>query len=169
MLTICYSFLQLWATFAAKLMKRPTFFFFFFFNILKLSLYFYMFTKLHDHKILLKNAVRFNMWTKSCLFQQLWTIFSTKIMKYHTIFVTYFWSLFQFLHCDAVLLWPHFYSKNDSCFNVANKMLFISKGMLLTPFLSCFFYHLLFQIFAISAKHYHALGKLCYWTLLFRR
>ena len=30
MLTICYSFLQLWATFAAKLMKRPTFFFFFF-------------------------------------------------------------------------------------------------------------------------------------------
>ena len=122
-----------------KAYEKTYIFFFFFFNILKLSLYFYMFTKLHDHKILLKNAVRFNMWTKSCLFQQLWTIFSTKIMKYHTIFATYFWSLFQFLHCDAVLLWPHFYSKNDSCFNVANKMLFISKGMLFTPFLSCLF------------------------------
>ena len=78
-----------------------------------------------------KNTVCFNMWTKPCLlFQQLWTIFFTKIMKNPTIFVTYFWSFFQFVHCHAVLLWPHFYNKNDGHFNVANKLLLISKGIL---------------------------------------
>ena len=128
MLTIYYSFRQLWATFATKLMKRPTTFF----NILKLPLYIHMFTKFHDQQICLKNAVCFNMWTKSCLFLQLWTIFSTKIMRKSTIFVTYFWSLFQFLHCHAVLLWPRFYNKNDSCFNIANKLLFIPKGIFFT-------------------------------------
>ena len=50
----------------------------------------------------------FNIWTKSCLFHQLWTIFSTKIMKNPSIFVPYFSSLFQFSHCHPVLLWPHF-------------------------------------------------------------
>ena len=87
MLTIYYSFRQLWAIFVTKLMKRCTIFF----NILKLPLYFYMFTKFHDQQIKKKKkAVCFNMWTKSCLLQQLWTIFSTKIMKNSTIFVTYF-------------------------------------------------------------------------------
>ena len=87
MLTIYYSFRQLWAIFVTKLMKRSTIFF----NILKLPLYFYMFTKFHDQQIKKKKkAVCFNMWTKSCLLQQLWTIFSTKIMKNSTIFVTYF-------------------------------------------------------------------------------
>ena len=79
-----------------------------------------------------KNALCFNMWTKPCSFQQLWTIFSTKIMKNPTIFVTYFWSLFQFVHCHALLLWPHFYNKNDGRFNVVNKLLFISKGIFCT-------------------------------------
>ena len=39
---------------------------------------------------------------KSCLFQQLWTIFSTKIVKNPQNFVTYFSILFHFLHCHAV-------------------------------------------------------------------
>ena len=47
MLTIYYSFRQLWAIFVTKLMKRSTIFF----NILKLPLYFYMFTKFHDQQI----------------------------------------------------------------------------------------------------------------------
>ena len=47
MLTIYYSFRQLWAIFVTKLMKRCTIFF----NILKLPLYFYMFTKFHDQQI----------------------------------------------------------------------------------------------------------------------
>ena len=73
------------------------------------------------------------MWTKSCLFQQLWTIFSTKIVKNPSISVTYFSSSFHFLHCDAVLLWPQFYNITYSCFNVANKMLLISKSIFFTP------------------------------------
>ena len=44
LLTIYYSFLHLRATFATKLMKRPTIFL----HILKLPLCFYNFTKLHD-------------------------------------------------------------------------------------------------------------------------
>ena len=58
MLTIYYSFRQLWAIFVTKLMKRSTIFF----NILKLPLYFYMFTKFHDQKIKKKKK-------KSRLFQ----------------------------------------------------------------------------------------------------
>ena len=77
MLSIYYLFLQLWATFAKKVMKRPTFFFQYF----QTSTF-----PLSVHKISWpasykkKYAVCFNMWTKTCLLQQLWTIFSTKIM-----------------------------------------------------------------------------------------
>ena len=46
-LTIYYSFSQLWATFATKLVKRHTIFL----NILKLRLHFYMFTKFLDQQI----------------------------------------------------------------------------------------------------------------------
>ena len=48
-----HHFPQLWATFATKLMKRPTVFF----NILKLQLHFYMFTKLLGEQIIKKNAL----------------------------------------------------------------------------------------------------------------
>ena len=126
---------------------------------------------LHVHKIsgsvtYKRKAICFNMWTKSCLFHQLWTIFSTKIMKNPSIFVTYFWNSFQFVLSRPVLLWPLFYNKNDSCFDVANKMLLILKRILFTPFSKfSFIYHLLFQISEISTKHYNAPGKLCYWTL----
>ena len=84
------------------------------------------------------------MWTKSCLFQQLWTIFSTKIVKNPSISVTYFSSSFHFLHCHAVLLWPQFYNITYSCFNVANKMLLISKIIFFTP---CFQNFLLSTIY----------------------
>ena len=79
-----------------------------------------------------KYAVCFNMSTKTCLLPQLWTIFLTKIMKNPTICVTCFWSLFQVLHCHAVLLWPHICNKNGSCFNFANKFLFISNSIFFT-------------------------------------
>ena len=43
-----------------------------------------------------------------------------------------------FLKFDSIcalprLWWPHFYNKNDRCFNIANKLLFISKGIFFTP------------------------------------
>ena len=130
MLTIFYSIPQLWATFAKKVMKRPIIFFQYFETST---------SSLCVHKIswsgsdVKSYAICLNMSIKSCLFHQLWTIFSTKIMKNPTICVTYFWSLFQVLHCQAVLLWLLFYSKNDSCFNIANKLLLIAKSIFFTP------------------------------------
>ena len=129
MLSVYYLFLQLWATFAKKVMKRPTFFFQYF----QTSTF-----PLSVHKISWpasykkKYAVCFNMWTKTCLLHQLWTIFSTKIMKNRNICVTCFWSLFQVLHCHAVLLWPHICNKNGSCFNFAKKLLFNSNSIFFT-------------------------------------
>ena len=63
MLTIYYSFRQLWAIFVTKLMKRSTIFF----NILKLPLYFYMFTKFHDQQIKKKKSRLFQYVNKILL------------------------------------------------------------------------------------------------------
>ena len=54
------------------------------------------------------------------------------IMKNPTICGTCFWSLFQVLHCHAVLSWPHICNKNGSCFNFAKKLLFISNSIFFT-------------------------------------
>ena len=131
MLTIYYSFAQLWATFATKLMKRSTIFLY----ILKLRLCVYKFTKFHDQQNWKKK--------KKKMRPALWTIFSTEMVKNPSIFVTYFSSSFHFLHCHAGLLWLHFY-KNYSCFNDANKMLLISKSIFFTP---CFSNFLWFTIY----------------------
>ena len=94
---------------------------------------------LHVYKIswspiyIKKNAAYFNMLTKACLFQQLWTIFWTKIVKNPSIFVTYIFTSFQFLHAYLILLRSHFYNKNDRGFNVANKQLLISKSVFIAP------------------------------------
>ena len=125
---------------------------------------------LHVHKISLlqnlkkQNASCFNMSTKSSLFQQLWTIFWTNIMKNPTIFVTYFWNLFQSLHCHAVLLSARLYNKNDSRLKIANNLLFFFKGHFLRLlFVIWFFIWLLFwEISTISAEHYNAQAKVCY-------
>ena len=140
MLTIFYSFLQLWATFAAKLMKSPTMFF----TYIQSSTLF-----LHVYKIswspiyVKKNAAYFNMLTRACLFQQLWTIFWTKIVKNPSIFVTYIFTLFQFLHAHIILLRSRFYNKNDRGFNVSmlltNCYLF-QRAYSLPPVLNVFFY-----------------------------
>ena len=129
MLSIYYLFTQLWAMFTKKVMKRPTFFFQYF----QTSTF-----PLCVHKISWpasykkEYAVCFNMSTKTCLLHQLWTIFLTKIMKNPNICVTCFWSLFQVLHCHAVLSRPHICNKNGRCFNFANKLLFISKDVFFT-------------------------------------
>ena len=129
MLSIYYLFTQLWAMFTKKVMKRPTFFFQYF-QTSTFPLYVRKISWPASHTK--KYLVCFNMWTKACLFHQLWTIFSTKSIKNPTICVTCFSSLFQVLHCHAVLLWPHICNKNDSCFNFANKLLFISKDVFFT-------------------------------------
>ena len=134
MLTIYYSFAQLWATFATKLMKRSTIFLY----ILKLRLCVYKFTKFHDQQNSKKKKKK-----KKKMRPALWTIFSTEMVKNPSIFVTYFSSSFHFLHCHAGLLWLHFY-KNYSCFNDANKMLLISKSIFFTP---CFSNFLWFTIY----------------------
>ena len=163
MLTIFYSFLQLWATFAAKLMKSPTMFF----TYIQSSTLF-----LHVYKIswspiyVKKNAAYFNMLTRACLFQQLWTIFWTKIVKNPSIFVTYIFTLFQFLHAHIILLRSRFYNKNDRGFNVANKLLLISKSVFIAPCFKCVFLFMI-SISAISAKHYNALANLSYETFFF--
>ena len=78
MLTIFYSFPQLWATFASKLTKRPTIFFTCFQTS---TLYLHNYNILWSPIYVNKNATCFNMSTKACIFQQLWTIFSTKLWK----------------------------------------------------------------------------------------
>ena len=159
MLTIYFSFAQLWATFPTKLMKRPTFFFTYFQSITSV-LHLYKIRRSKSFKK--KNDGGFNMSIKALLFQQLWTIFSTNIMKNPSTLVTYCSSSFPFLHYHAVLWRPHFYNKNDKGFNVANKLLLISNRIFFTSCFSkfSFIYALLFQIFPISANHYNALLKL---------
>ena len=130
MFTIYYSFPQLWAIFATKLMKRPTFFFTYFESTTSV---------LHLCKIwwwksfLKKNETCFNMLIKAFLFQELWTIFWTNIMENSSTLVTHCSSSFLFLHYHAVLWRPHFHNKNDRGFNVAKKLLFISKSIFFTP------------------------------------
>ena len=80
-----------------------------------------------------KNETCFNMLIKALLFQELWTIFWTNIMKNSSTLVMYCSSSFPFLHYHAVLWRPHFHNKNDRGFNVANKLLFISKSIFFTP------------------------------------
>ena len=166
MLTIFYSFLQLWATFAAKLMKSPTIFF----TYIQSSTLFLHVCKISWSPIYVKkNAAYFNMLTKACLFQQLWTIFWTKIVKNPSIFVAYIFTSFQFLHAHIILLRSRFYNKNDRGFNDANKLLLISKSVFIAPCFKCFFfiYDFIFLISAISAKHYNALAKLSYEKFFF--
>ena len=90
-----YLFWELWTTFARKLMKRPTIFMTYFHS----SGQFFTSTK-----IFLKNGAGYNMLRKCYLFQQLWRIFWTKIMKNPTIFVTYFQSFFHFLHHHTIIM-----------------------------------------------------------------
>ena len=141
-------------------MKKPVFFF--------LYIYFQTFTLfLLVHKISLlqnfkkRNAFCFNMSTKSSLLQQLWTIFWT---KNPTIFVMYFWTLFQFLQCHAVLLSARFYNKNDSRLKIANNLVFFFKEHFLRLLFVIWFFIWLFfwQISTISAEHYNAQAKVCY-------
>ena len=101
----------------------------------------YIFSNFHLSFTCLQNFMISNIFRKKCLFQYvdkslhipatLNNIFH-KIMKNPYIFVTCFSSSFQYLHCHTVLLRPHFYHKNGS-FNVANKLLLISKSMFFTP------------------------------------
>ena len=67
------------------------------------------------------------MSTKPSLLQQLWTIFSTKIVKNPKNFVTYFPILFYFLHCHAVSLWRNFHKESYSYFNVIKKSLLCGR------------------------------------------
>ena len=129
MLTTFYLFPQLWATFATKLMKRPIVFFKYFETS---TSFLHVYKMSGSANLKKKKAVYFNMWRKPCLFQQLWTVFSTKAMKNRTYFLTYFSSLIQFVLCHAVLSWTHFYNRNGGCFNIANKLLFISNGIFFT-------------------------------------
>ena len=125
-----YLFAQLWATFAKKVMKRPTFFFQYF----QTSTFPLCVHKISWQASYKKNyAVCFNMWTKTCLLHKLWTIFLTKIMENPTMCGTCFWSLFQVLDCHAVLSWSHICNKNGSHFNFAKKLLFISNSIFFTP------------------------------------
>ena len=125
---------------------------------------------LHVHKISLlrnlkkENAFCFNMSAKCSLFQQLWTIFWTNIMKNLIIFLTYFWILFQSLHCHAVLLSARFYNKNDSRLKIANNLVFFFKEHFLRLLFVIWFFIWLFfwQIFTISAEHYNAQAKVYY-------
>ena len=156
MLTIFYWVPQLWASFSNKLMKRPILFFQYF----KTSTF-----PLCVHKISWPSSYKkiylvcFNMWIKTCSFHQLWTIFSTIIMKNSTICVTCFSSLFQILHCDAVLLCSHICNKNGSCFSFANKMLFISNGIFFTHCLQFLF---LFTVYFHKYLEF-ALGTITHW------
>ena len=61
------------------------------------------------------------MSTKPHLFQQLWTIFSTTIIKNPPNFGKHFSSLIHVLPCHAVSLWLHFYNKNYTYFNIDDK------------------------------------------------
>ena len=132
MFTIHNSFPQLWATFALKFMKRPIFFFTYFESTTSV---------LHLYKIwwsksfFKKNDTGVNMSIKALLFQQLWTIVWTNIVKNPSTLVTYCSSSFPSLHYHAILWRPHFYNTNDRGFNVANKLLLISKTIF---FISCF-------------------------------
>ena len=115
----------------------------------KTYLFFSIFSNFHFSFMCLQNFMTRKLQKKVCrLFQYvnknlfiaptLNNIF-TKIMKNPTISVTYFWSLFQVLHCHAGLLWPHICNKNGSCFNFANKFLFISNSIFFTSCLSFLF------------------------------
>ena len=99
------SFVEFGATFATKFMKRPTIFFTYF-ETSTLFLQLYKVSSIVNQQN--ENAACFNMRTKCGLFQQLWTIFWTKIVKNPQNFVTYFSILFHLLHCHAVQWWPHF-------------------------------------------------------------
>ena len=74
------------------------------------------------------------MSTKPCLFQQLWTIFSTTIVKNPPNFVKYFSSLFHLLHCHAVFLWIHFYNKSYTYFNIDDKIQLLNNCLLCRRF-----------------------------------
>ena len=119
-----------------KTMKRPTIFFTYFETST---------SSLHANKIswspnfCTKNVAYFNMSIKLCLFQQLWTIFTTKIIKKSYKICKYFWSSIQFSNRHALLLWPNFYNKNDKCYNVANKLIYFKRHSL-PPIFKIFFY-----------------------------
>ena len=119
-----------------KTMKRPTIFFTYFETST---------SSLHANKIswspnfCTKNVAYFNMSIKLCLFQQLWTIFTTKIIKKSYKICKYFWSSIQFSNRHALLLWPNFYNKNDKCYNVANKLIYFNRHSL-PPIFKIFFY-----------------------------
>ena len=93
MLTTSYLFPQLWATFATKLMKRPTVFL----NISKLQLHFYMFTKFVDQQIKIK------MLSVSICEQNL--VYSSNFEQY---FPQKLWKTVQFLCIFKV--WFNLYS-----------------------------------------------------------
>ena len=119
-------------------MKSPTIFF----TYIQSSTLFLHVCKISWSPIYVKkNAAYFNMLTKACLFQQLWTIFWTKIVKNPSIFVTYILTSFQYLHAHIILLRSHFYNKNDNEVSmlVTNCYLF-QRAYSLPPVLNVFFY-----------------------------
>ena len=129
MLTTSYLFLQLWATFATKLMKRPPVFF----NYFKTSTSF-----LHVYKISWSANKKKKMLSVAiCELNLVCFIPATLNSIFHKNYEKpyNFCNVFLKLHsvlCHAVLSLPHFYNKNDGRFSIANKLLFISKGIFFT-------------------------------------
>ena len=153
MIAISYLFLQLWATFATKLMKRPTIFFKYF-ETSTSFLHVYKITWLANKK-------------KSFMFQYVnKTLFIPATLNY--VFYKNYEKSYSFCNIflkfdsictlSRILSWPHFCNKNDGRFNIANKLLFISKGIFFTL---CFS----FLLFAIYFSKYLQLplSNLTHW------
>ena len=141
MLIIYFSFPQLWATFATKLMKRPAIFYIFFnvhfvFTFLQNFMISKFKKKCHlleyVNKILLISATLNNIFDKNC----------EKSFNFCNVFFK-FLSLFTLSRSFIMILW-YFIMITYSCFNVANKMLLISKIIFFTP---CFQNFLLSTIY----------------------
>ena len=128
MLTIYFSFPQLWPTFAIKLKKRPTIFLHIWnFDFSFTSLQNFMIRKLikikcslleYVNKILLIVPTLNNIFDKNC----------EKSYKFCNVF---FKSRTFYSH--ALLLWLHIYNKHYSYFNIAKKMQNVIKSIFFTP------------------------------------
>ena len=130
MLTIYYSFPQMLATFATKLMERPTIFFHIFwkFHFVFTFSQNFMITIFFKKKMAPVSTCQQNL-AYSRTFEKYFRQKSWKMLKF-------LWRIFQVRfnsYTVTQLLRPHFYNKNDRVFNVANKLLLISNNIFFTP------------------------------------
>ena len=113
-------------------MKKRTIFFLYFETS---NLFLHVYKILWSSNLKNRNAISFNMWTKSCLLQQVWTIFSAKIMKRPNNFMADFQSSYRYVHTRKFFVMWKFFKKIWQPFqNLLNYFLtFFPKNLMKKP------------------------------------